>query len=151
MRICGPAKGVTKNSWELVECIGTQKHRSKTCNNDTREVIDKVRRVCGKFASSPASSDVFKNNQNVWVESQRSLGLTVSDGTGGSEVMIETSADSKMQGETQEFYAWLDEDSNGINETGGRERNNDSDGVTQVEVIVEAGGHEIKANLLFRV
>jgi hypothetical protein len=45
----------------------------------------------------------------------------------------------------------LDEDSNGMDEAGGRERNNDSDGVTQVEVIVEAGGHEIKANLLFRV
>jgi hypothetical protein len=74
MRICGPTKGVTKNSCELVECIGTQKDRSKTCNNDTRELIDKGRRVCGKLANSPASSDVFKNNQKVWMETQISLG-----------------------------------------------------------------------------
>jgi hypothetical protein len=65
------------------------------------------------------------------------------DGPGGSEVMIETSADSKMQEEIQEFYAWLDEGSNAMAEAGARERNNDSAGVTEVEVIVEAGGHEI--------
>jgi hypothetical protein len=59
--------------------------------------------------------------------------------------MIETSADSKMQEEIQEFYAWLDEGRNAMAEAGARERNNDSAGVTEVEVIVEAGGHEINA------
>jgi len=65
------------------------------------------------------------------------------DGPGGSEVMIETSADSKMQREIQEFYAWLEEGSNAMTEAGARESNNDSVGVTQVEVIVETGGHEM--------
>ena len=65
------------------------------------------------------------------------------DGPGGSEVMIETSAGSKMQDEIQEFYAWLDEGSNAMAEAGARERNNDSAGITEVEVIVDAGGHEI--------
>jgi hypothetical protein len=53
--------------------------------------------------------------------------------------MIETSADLRMQGEIQEFYAWLDEGRNTMAEAGTRERNNDSAGVTQVEVIVEEG------------
>ncbi len=70
---------VIKNSWELVECTGTQKDRSKTCNNDARELIDKVRRVCGKLANSPPSSDTFKNNQKVWVETQSSLGLAAAE------------------------------------------------------------------------
>jgi hypothetical protein len=52
------------------------------------------------------------------------------DGSGGSEVMIETSADLRMQGEIQEFYAWLDEGRNTMTEAGTRERNNDSAGVT---------------------
>ena len=45
----------------------------------------------------------------------------------------------------QEFYDWLDEGRNAMAEAGTRERNNDSAGVTEVEVIVEAGGHEINA------
>ena len=61
------------------------------------------------------------------------------DGPGGSEVIIETPADVRMRSQIQEFYAWLDEDSNGMTETGTRESRV---GVTQVEVMVEAGAHE---------
>jgi hypothetical protein len=55
----------------LVECLVTQLDRRKTSNPETRELIDKVRRVCGRLASSPPSGEGFKNIQQIWVTTQR--------------------------------------------------------------------------------
>jgi hypothetical protein len=55
----------------LVECLGTQLDRRKTSNPEARQLIDKVRRVCGKLASSPPSGEAFKNLQHIWVATQR--------------------------------------------------------------------------------
>ena len=51
--------------------LGTQLDRRKTSNPEARQIIDKVRRVCGKLASSPPSGDAFKNLQLIWVVTQR--------------------------------------------------------------------------------
>ena len=69
--------------------------------------------------------------EKEWLEALRIFGIGKEDGQRKEEI--------------QEFYAWLDEGSNAMAEAGARERNNDSAGVTEVEVIVEAGGHEINA------
>jgi len=55
----------------LVECVGTQLDRRKTSNPEASELIDKVRRVCGRLASSPPSGEAFKNIQQIWVTTQR--------------------------------------------------------------------------------
>ena len=45
-----------------------------------------------------------------------------------------------------DVYPWLDEGSYEMDETGTHKSNNASAGVTQVEVMVEVGGHEINTD-----
>ena len=70
---------------------------------------------------------------------ENSLQQHKEDGTGGSEVIIETPVDLRIRSEVQEFYAWLDEGINVMTEA--RVLQNRA-GVTQVEVMVEEGMSE---------
>jgi hypothetical protein len=68
-------KGQKKNQFFIIaRAVGARAVLCGITDYDTRELIDKGRRVSGKLANSPASSDVLQNNQKVWMETQSTLG-----------------------------------------------------------------------------